>query len=323
VKDCAVITVTDLSMHYGAVVALHKASFTVQPGEVVGLLGPNGAGKSTTMKILTTYLYPTAGVAMVGGESVLTNPLEVRKRIGYLPEVLPLYPDMEVRTYLDFVGRARGLSGALLRQRLDWAVSRCGLQPMYRKLVRELSKGYRQRVGLAQALIHDPQVVILDEPTSGLDPHQILEIRHLMRELAHDKTVLLSTHILQEVQAVADRIGMINAGRIVGDGTLQELQARTQRHEQVSLSVAGNRREIEIELKKLPEVQAVRCTQNGEEATQFEIDGTLGAHLSRQIGKLGQAKGWQIEALTPRPPSLEETFLALTEPQDQIASGST
>ncbi len=314
------ITVTDLSMHYGAVVALHKANFAVEQGEVVGLLGPNGAGKSTTMKILTTFLYPTAGRAIVGGESVLERPLEVRKRIGYLPEILPLYPDMEVRAYLEFVGRARGLNGAELRRRLDWVVGRCGLKPMYRKLARELSKGYRQRVGLAQALIHEPQVVILDEPTSGLDPHQILEIRQLIRELAHDKTVLLSTHILQEVEAVADRIVIINNGRIVGDGTLDELQARTQHHEKVILMVAGNDNDIEAELRALPQVQQVQCTENGGESTRFEIGGVLGAQLTRQVGKLGQEKGWQIEMLTPVPPSLEETFLALTEQQDPIAT---
>ena len=215
------ITVSDLCMHYGPVVALHKATFNVERGEVVGLLGPNGAGKSTTMKLLTTYLYPTFGNATVGGKSIRNEAYEVRKLIGYLPEVLPLYPDMEVRAYLDFVGRARGLRGGRLRQREAWVVEHCGLRPMYRKLVRELSKGYRQRVALAQALIHDPQVVILDEPTSGLDPHQIQEIRQLIRQLARDKTVLLSTHILQEVEAVADRLVIINAGRIVGDGTLQ------------------------------------------------------------------------------------------------------
>lgn len=320
VKDCTVITVSDLSMHYGAVVALQKANFAVQRGEVVGLLGPNGAGKSTTMKILTTYLYPTGGRATVGEESVLDNPLGVRKLIGYLPEILPLYPDMEVRAYLDFVGRARGLRGPILQQRLDWVVRRCGLKPMYRKLARELSKGYRQRVGLAQALIHDPQVVILDEPTSGLDPHQILEIRQLIRELAHDKTVLLSTHILQEVEAVADRIVIINAGRIVGDGTLQELQAQTQQQEHVLLSVVAGYKEIEAELRQLPPVQYVHCMQHNEEITQFEIAGPLGVELTRHIGKLGQEQGWQIETLTHRPPSLEETFLALTEPKDNIAT---
>jgi ABC-2 type transport system ATP-binding protein len=303
-------------MHYGNVVALHKANFAVQRGEVVGLLGPNGAGKSTTMKILTTYLYPTAGVATVGGHSVLDNPLEVRKLIGYLPEVLPLYPEMEVRTYLDFVGRARGLRGATLHQRCDWVLQHCGLKLMYRKLIRELSKGYRQRAGLAQALIHDPQVIILDEPTSGLDPHQILEVRQLIRELAHDKTVLLSTHILQEVEAVADRIVIINMGRIVGDGTLQELQQRAQRYEHVRLSVAAAREEVDTTLQKLPQVRRVRYTQGTDGFTCCDIDAALGTHVARHLGHLAQSQGWQIETLAPRAPTLEETFLALTEPQD-------
>lgn len=303
-------------MHYGPVVALHKANFSVERGEVVGLLGPNGAGKSTTMKILTTYLYPTAGVASVGGESVLDSPLAVRKLIGYLPEILPLYPEMEVRDYLTFVGRARGLSHGQLNQRLDWVVDRCGLKPMYRKLARELSKGYRQRVGLAQALIHDPQVVILDEPTSGLDPHQILEIRQLVRELAHDKTVLLSTHILQEIEAVAGRIVIINSGRIVGEGTLDELRARTQRVERAALVVTADRKVVEPELKKLPQIQHVRCTRSDEESAHFELDATVGSQLTRNLAKLVQEQGWQIEGLTAHPPSLEETFLALTEQQD-------
>ncbi len=303
-------------MHYGPVVALHKANFSVERGEVVGLLGPNGAGKSTTMKILTTYLYPTAGVASVGGESVLDNPLAVRKLIGYLPEILPLYPEMEVRDYLNFVGRARGLSHGELNQRLDWVVDRCGLKPMFRKLARELSKGYRQRVGLAQALIHDPQVVILDEPTSGLDPHQILEIRQLIRELSHDKTVLLSTHVLQEIEAVADRIVIINSGRIVGDGTLDELRARTQRVERAELVVAADRKTVEPELKKLPQIQHVRCTHSDDASAHFELDATVGSQLTRNLAKLVQEQGWQVEGLTAHPPSLEETFLALTEQQD-------
>ena len=303
-------------MHYGPVVALHKANFNVARGEVVGLLGPNGAGKSTTMKILTTYLYPTAGLATVGGESVLDKPLAVRKLIGYLPEVLPLYPEMEVRDYLDFVGRARGLSHARLKERLDWVVERCGLRPMFRKLVRELSKGYRQRVGLAQALIHDPQVVILDEPTSGLDPHQILEIRQLIRELAHDKTVLLSTHILQEIEAVADRIVIINSGRIVGDGALEELRARTQRVERAELRVAADGKSVEPELKKLPQIQRVQCVWSDEASAHFELDATVGSQLTQHLARLAQEQGWRVEGLTAHPPSLEETFLALTEPQE-------
>jgi ABC-2 type transport system ATP-binding protein len=302
-------------MHYGPVIALYRATFTVERGEVVGLLGPNGAGKSTTMKILTTYLYPTSGTATVGDQSVLDAPLAVRKLIGYLPEVLPLYPEMEVRRYLDFVGRARGLQGITLRQRLDWVVQHCGLKPMYRKLVRELSKGYRQRVGLAQALIHDPQVIILDEPTSGLDPHQILEIRHLIRHLAHDKTVLLSTHILQEVEAVADRIVIINGGQIVGNGTLPELQQLAQRHERLLFTVTATRQAVEKALQGVSQVTQRRYLGSSEGGVSFELRAAPGNKLAPRIGALAQAQGWQVHELHALPPSLEETFLALTEPQ--------
>jgi ABC-2 type transport system ATP-binding protein len=315
-----VITVMNLSMHYGPVVALHRASFDVGRGEVVGLLGPNGAGKSTTMKILTTYLYPTTGTALVGGKSILTEPLAVRKLIGYLPEVLPLYPDMEVRRYLDFVGRARGLQGMGLHQRMDWVMYACGLKPVWRMLLHELSKGFRQRVGLAQALIHDPQVIILDEPTSGLDPHQILEVRHLIRHLATDKTVLLSTHILQEVQAVADRIVILNGGRIVGDGTLHELQQQAQRQERALLAVTATQQDVEAALQELPQVTRIHFTGSTETLVQFEIDATPGTALGLQLGALAYTKGWRIAELHVQPLTLEETFLALTEPQDQMAS---
>jgi ABC-2 type transport system ATP-binding protein len=310
-----VITATNLSMHYGPVIALYRATFTVERGEVVGLLGPNGAGKSTTMKILTTYLYPTAGTATVGGKSVLDAPLAVRKLIGYLPEILPLYPDMEVRRYVEFVGRARGLQGGALRQRLEWVVHHCGLKPMYRKLIRELSKGYRQRVGLAQALIHDPQVIILDEPTAGLDPHQILEIRHLIRQLAHDKTVLLSTHILQEVEAVADRIVIINGGQIVGNGTLQELQQLAQRHERLIFTVTAARHTVEKTLQGWSQVRQMRCLGDKEGQVRFELRATPGTKLAPQVGALAHTNGWQINELQVLPPTLEETFLALTESQ--------
>ena len=207
------IKVENLEMSYGSFKALDKISFEVNQGEVVGLLGPNGAGKSTTMKILTTYLHPENGKATVAGYDVVENPLEVRARIGYLPEVLPLYSEMEVKEYLEFVGRSRSVSGAKLTRRLEWVVDTLGLTPMYRKLCRELSKGYRQRVGLAQALLHDPEIVILDEPTSGLDPHQIQEIRILIRTLGQTKTVILSTHVLREAEAVSDRIVIINRGK--------------------------------------------------------------------------------------------------------------
>lgn len=309
------IHAVDLSMHYGPRVALEAASFDVEPGEVVGLLGPNGAGKSTTMKILTTCLYPTRGNATVGGKSVRNEPLAVRRLIGYLPEVLPLYPEMRAGAYLDFVGRARGLRGARLRQRRAWVEDHCGLAGMERHLIRELSKGYQQRLGLAQALIHDPQVVILDEPTSSLDPHQILAVRRLVRDLAAaGKTVLLSTHILQEVEAIADRLVVINQGRIVGSGTLAELQRDLRRHERASLSVAAPRQAVETALQTLPGLLAVRFIRATDDYAVFNVSAATGAGLSRQLGALLSDKGWRIGELHAQPPTLEETFLALTAP---------
>ena len=217
------IEVKDLTMKYGPVTALDHVSFQANPGEVLGLLGPNGAGKTTAMRILTTYLYPSSGTAKVDGFDILENPIEARKRIGYLPETVPLYADMRVDEYLTFVGKARALEGARLAERLEWVQQACHLRSVWKHFLCELSKGYGQRVGLAQALIHDPKVLILDEPTSGLDPIQIIDIRKLVKSLAKEKTILFSTHILQEVEALADRIVIINEGKLVAEGTKQEL----------------------------------------------------------------------------------------------------
>jgi ABC-2 type transport system ATP-binding protein len=217
------IEVKELTMHYGPAIALDHVSFQANPGEVLGLLGPNGAGKTTAMRILTTYLFPSSGTAKVDGFDILENPMEVRKSIGYLPETVPLYGDMRVDEYLAFVGKARALEGAKLAERLEWVQNACHLKSVWKHLLCELSKGYGQRVGLAQALIHDPKVLILDEPTSGLDPIQIVEIRSLVKSLAKEKTIVFSTHILQEVEALADRIVIINEGKLVAQGTKQEL----------------------------------------------------------------------------------------------------
>ncbi|MFP4500693.1 MAG: ABC transporter ATP-binding protein [Candidatus Hydrogenedentota bacterium] len=311
-----------LTMHYGPVVALDDVSFDVKKGEIVGLLGPNGAGKSTAMKILTTYLYPTAGTAEVAGEDVLKKPVAVRQNIGYLPEVLPLYMDMEVRGYLNFVAKARGLGGAKLRDRTDAVLDACGLRPMYRKVIRELSKGYKQRTALAQALIHDPEVIILDEPTSGLDPHQILEIRELIKKLAQDKTVILSTHILTEVEATADRIVIINRGRIVGDGTVPELRARAMTEERTSLVIAGGQaEEAERLLSGIQGVTRVETAQGlGEDTAGFLLYSAAGQHPFHAINELARNKQWDLRELRDKPLSLEETFLRLTERQAQEAA---
>jgi ABC-2 type transport system ATP-binding protein len=301
-------------MRYGPIVALENASFVVHPKEVVGLLGPNGAGKSTTMKILTTYLWPTSGTAKVCGRDVLTEPLEVRKRIGYLPEVLPLYTDMEVGSYLGFVGASRGLDPQTLKKRTGWVVERCGLGEVFRTPIRELSKGYRQRTGLAQALVHDPEVVVLDEPTSGLDPHQILEIRKLVRELAADKTVVFSTHILQEVEMVADRIVIVSRGSIVADGTLDELRRRAMKNQRIEVVVASSSRDAaKSVLSGLRDAKRVDLAGEKADRAQFRIEAAHDKGILKQAADAMREKKLGMLELKECPFSLEETFLALTE----------
>lgn len=220
------IDVQNLSMNYGSFKALDGVSFQAREKEILGLLGPNGAGKTTAMRILTTYLYPTSGTAKVEGFDILEQANEVRRLTGYLPETAPLYMDMQVEEYLSFVGSARGLEGARLAERMKWVQNACDLAFVWKHTMTELSKGYKQRVGLAQALIHDPKVLILDEPTSGLDPLQIIGIRDLIRSLAKEKIVIFSTHILSEVEAIADKIVIINEGKIIAQGSQQELAAQ-------------------------------------------------------------------------------------------------
>lgn len=304
-----------LTMHYGSVRALEDATFRVGQGEVVGLLGPNGAGKSTTMKILTTFLVPTGGTATVAGHSIHEEPMAVRRATGYLPEVLPLYMGMEVREYLRFVARARGLAGNALRERFGWVVEQCGLAPMLRRPVAQLSKGYRQRTALAQALIHDPQVVILDEPTSGLDPHQILEVRGLVRELARSKTVILSTHILNEAQAMSDRIIIINHGRIAGQGTLGELRRQAHESARVFFAVRAGRKETEAALADGEETGRVECLGEKKGVTRFALYGQDEKALVARAGTLAARKQWQVLELAAAPYTLEETFLVLTRPE--------
>ena len=303
-----------LTMQYGPVVALQDASFRVSPGEVVGLLGPNGAGKSTTMKILTTYLYPSAGDVVVAGHNVLEEPLEVRRKIGYLPEVVPLYMDMEIRDYLHFVGRARGLRGAKLKERTGWVVDYCGLKPMFRKPIRQLSKGYKQRTGIAQALIHDPEVIILDEPTSGLDPHQILEIRSLIRMLAESsKTVLLSTHILQEVQAVSDRLVVISHGKIVGDGTIEELRRKAGNRDRLVVSLKADRSTVEAKLKDASGSGSLEFDSETDGIVRFVIEAVDADRIQIAIGELAHSEGWTLTELSHEPMKLEDVFLRLTQ----------
>src|SRR5215475_10677347 len=233
------IKVSQLTKRYARTTAVDQISFEVAKGQIVGFLGPNGAGKTTTMRMLTCFLPPTSGTAQVAGFDVLEQPLEVKKRIGYLPETPPIYPEMATAEYLKFVGKLKGLSGAELTKRIDYVCERCAIADVKEKLLGKLSKGYRQRVGLAQAIIHNPDVLILDEPTAGLDPKQINETRELIRSLAGDHTIILSTHILPEVEQTCERVIIINKGKLVATDTVHNLQARARGVESILLEIEG------------------------------------------------------------------------------------
>ncbi|HYG73548.1 MAG TPA: ATP-binding cassette domain-containing protein [Planctomycetota bacterium] len=250
--ESALVDVNHLVKTYGPLRAVDDLSFQVRRGEIVGLLGPNGAGKSTTMKVLTCYIVADGGTATVAGVSIDDDPVEVRRHIGYLPENAPLYQEMRVKEYLDFVGRLRGMPSVRRKDRIDWAVKSCGLEAKYMSPIGNLSRGYRQRVGLAQAVLHDPDLLILDEPTSGLDPIQLIEIRKLISEIGKTKTVFFSTHIMQEVEAVCNRAFIINRGKLKADGSPSELMAKfgTQSLEEAFLKATGHETLTNKEVKK-------------------------------------------------------------------------
>jgi ABC-2 type transport system ATP-binding protein len=298
-----------LSMNYGPVAALSNASFTAVKGEIMGLLGPNGAGKTTTMKILTTQIIPTSGGGKVAGFDILRDPVEVRRRVGYLPETPPLYGEMEVSEYLDFVGRARGLSDSQLKNRIDYVVNACGLREVYKTTVGTLSRGYSQRAGLAQALIHDPEVLILDEPTSGLDPIQIIGIRDLVKSLSHNKTVIFSTHILQEVEAIADKVVIITDGYIVADGTLEQLQSKVSRGVRFTLTVSASKPELAAMLDALKgEAPLDYSISEKDGFSSARIDSSAGGDLWGRLSEKISRSGWLIREFKKDKSSLEDAF---------------
>lgn len=297
------LEVINLVKTYGLQRAVDVISFSVKEGEIVGFLGPNGAGKSTTMKIATGYLAATSGTVVVSGLDVTESPTAAKRIIGYLPEHNPLYLDMYVHEYLGFVGKIFGLKGSALKQRVNDMISLCGLSLEQNKLIGSLSKGYRQRVGLAQSLIHNPRVLILDEPTSGLDPNQILEIRKLIKEISRDKTVIFSTHIMQEVQALCDRVVVINRGKIVADDELKNLTG------------SGSCIEVEFketispdELRALPQVTAVEQTGN-----RFKVFAKEGVDIRPELLRFATEKNLTLLGLRQQENSLEEIFRSLTE----------
>ena len=310
----AMIEVEGLTKDYGATRAVDQVTFNVRKGEVLGFLGPNGAGKSTTMKMLTCYLAPTAGRARVAGHDVFDESLEVRKRIGYLPEDTPIYRDMTVLEYLQFAGDLRQMDPARIASRIHEIGARCGLSEVAGKLVGELSTGFRQRLGLAQAMLHDPDILILDEPTSGLDPNQIVEIRSLIKEIGQEKTVILSTHILPEVQATCSRIVIISGGKLVADGTPNDLRQR-ERGTRYRVSVEKNGAAPEAVRDRLASLAGVaRCeTVAGETGTiSFAIDGKDAADLRKTIFRAAVDNQWTLLELARESASLEDVFRHLT-----------
>jgi ABC-2 type transport system ATP-binding protein len=321
------IEVDGLTKDYGSTRAVDQVSFQVRQGEVLGFLGPNGAGKSTTMKILTCFLSPTEGRAKVAGFDVFDQSLEVRRHIGYLPEDTPIYRDMTVVEFLSFAADMRGMDSATSPGRIKEIGIRCGLSEVAGKLVGELSKGYRQRVGLAQAMLHDPDILILDEPTSGLDPNQIVEIRSLIKEIGREKTVILSTHILPEVQATCSRILIISGGKLVADGTPDSLRAREKggRYRVVVESNGVTKEAIRDRLAGLAGVARCEMIAGEEGSHAFAIDAAAANDLRRPIFRAAVDNRWTLLELLRESASLEDVFRNLTtgDPIAEAGAGSS
>jgi ABC-2 type transport system ATP-binding protein len=310
----AVLEVEDLRRSYGAFEALKGVSFRIESGEIVGLLGPNGAGKSTTMKIVTGFLAPTGGQVRVCGLDVLAEPIETRRFIGYLPESAPIYAEMDVRAYLAFIGRVRGLGAAERARAIERVAEECGLVDRLRQRVGTLSRGYRQRVGLAQALLHSPRLLILDEPTNGLDPKQIIEIRSLIRRVGETRTVVLSTHILSEVQVTCDRVLIIHQGRLVADGATEEVIASTS-GQVVTVGVAAGKVKaeasaVQAQLGAVPGVAHVEVLAPVDEAMRFAVHAS--SDVREEIFRWAVARGHVLVELSSERSNLEEVFRRLT-----------
>ena len=306
------IEVENLSKRYGPTLAVSGVSFNVQKGEVLGFLGPNGAGKTTTMRVITGFLPPTEGRVRVAGYDVAEEPLEAKRRTGYLPETPPLYPDMTVDEYLTFVARIKGVARRDLASRLDAIVERCAVGEVRHRQTGKLSKGYRQRVGLAQALIHNPDVLVLDEPTAGLDPKQIIETRELIKGLAGQHTVILSTHILPEVSKTCQRVVVINAGQIVAVGTPDELMHRLQGFETVLVTVEGPAADILEKFQRISGVNLVESRESSGARVTVEVHSEKDKDVRAELARATVESGWKLYELKTSGLSLEEIFLKLT-----------
>jgi ABC-2 type transport system ATP-binding protein len=305
------ISVEHLTKYYGALPAVNDISFEVGKGEILGFLGPNGAGKTTTMRILTGFMPASSGRIEVAGHDIFKESLEARRHISYLPETVPLYTEMTPRAYLNFVGKIRGLNGAVRRSRVDDVAEKTKITEFMHRPIGKLSKGQRQRVGLAQALMPDPDVLVLDEPTIGLDPRQIAETRQVIKNLRGDHTVILSTHILPEVSMTCERVVIINRGKVAAIDTPENLQRRMQGADTVDLEVRGPAEAVQAALTAIPEVTDVRQRANGPDSSIFSVDCTVGADIRELLASTVIQRGWGLRSLRPSAVTLEDVFLQL------------
>jgi ABC-2 type transport system ATP-binding protein len=308
------IAVKDLTKYYGSFAAIHNLNFEVADGEIVGFLGPNAAGKTTTLKILAGFMPPTAGTAAVHGFDCVSQSLAARKSLGYLPETVPLYPDLTVSQFLDFAAQAKGLDRGQRRLEVDRAMADCSLEEVKNTLVAVLSKGFRQRVGLAQALLGRPPLLILDEPTIGLDPAQIVEIRELIRQLAGEHTVILSSHILPEVSQLCQRVMIINRGQIVASDTPANLTHQLNRDARIHLAVQGPVLEVQTALQAIPGVKTVLGQEDGRFTLEADLDSEVRPELARCIVQ----RGWDLLELKTQEFTLEDVFMNLITEEEQV-----
>jgi ABC-2 type transport system ATP-binding protein len=316
-SDGLMIEVSNLTKRYAGVTAVSDISFSVARGEIVGLLGPNGAGKSTTMRILAGYLPANSGTVLIGGLDVFRASKEVRRRIGYMPENNPLHPDLRVREYLKFRARLKGLTRDQTRQRVDVVMEQCGLAHVSRRIIGQLSKGYRQRVGLADALVHEPELIILDEPTIGLDPNQIRSVRQLIKSLSPAHTVLISTHILPEAEMTCNRMVIMYEGKILAADTPENLQRLMSSNSQVIAEIAAPQAELHDCWAQMPEIEQFDISASAGQYFRCALTPRDGLDLRPQIFELARARGWPLRELTRNHHSLEDIFVQVTKPEEE------
>jgi len=312
------IEVSQLTKRYGENLALNNVSFKVNKGEILGFLGPNGAGKTTTMKILTCFMAPTSGGARVAGHDIFEESLDVRRNIGYLPENVPLYQDLGVRDYLDYCARLRGVPKDQREERIDDVIKKARIEEVENTIIRKCSKGYRQRVGIAQALVHNPPVVILDEPTIGLDPHQIIETRKLIKSLAKDHTVVLSSHILPEVSMTCERVIILNKGEIVAVDTPDNLTQKLQQSQKVQIQVRRAGEDATTKIQDIEGVTNVGTARTDRGAVTFTVESAMDKDIREDLASLAVGSGWGLLEMKQIELSLEQIFLQLTTTEEGV-----